>query len=66
MFSTRHLENNSIFEFNDISLSHVGVIFSSDCKWTKHIDLLIEETSKQLNILRKFKYRLKLILKKYI
>jgi hypothetical protein len=40
IFSTRHLENNSIFDFNDISLSpvhmhkHLGVIFSSDCKWT--------------------------------
>ena len=38
---------------------HLGVIFSSDCKWTKHIDVLIERTCKQLNILRKLKYRLK-------
>jgi hypothetical protein len=38
---------------------HLGVIFSSDCKWTKHIDVLNEKTSKQLNILRKLKYRLK-------
>jgi hypothetical protein len=38
---------------------HLGVIFSSDCKWTKHIDVLIERTSKQLNILRKLKYKLK-------
>ena len=38
---------------------HLGVIFSSDCKWTKHIDVLIERTSKQLNIFRKLKYRLK-------
>jgi hypothetical protein len=37
----------------------LGVIFSNDCKWTKHIDVLIERTSKQLNILRKLKYRLK-------
>ncbi len=49
IFSTRHLENNSIFDFNDISLSpvhmhkHLGVTFSSDCKWTKHIDVLIEK-----------------------
>jgi hypothetical protein len=27
--------------------------------WTKHIDVLIERTSKQLNILIKLKYRLK-------
>jgi hypothetical protein len=38
---------------------HLGVIFSSDCKWTKHIDVLIERTSKQLNIFRKLEYRLK-------
>ena len=65
IFSTRHLENNLLFDFNNISLSpvhmhkHLGVIFSNDCKWTKHIDVLIERTSKQLNILRKLKYRLK-------
>ena len=65
IFSTRHLENNVLFDFNNISLSpvhmhkHLGVIFSNDCKWTKHIDVLIERTSKQLNILRKLKYRLK-------
>jgi hypothetical protein len=59
IFSTRHLENNSIFDFNDISLSpvhmhkYLGVILSSDCKWTTHIDVLIERTSKQLNKLRK-------------
>jgi hypothetical protein len=52
IFSTRHLENNLLFDFNNISLSpvhmhsHLGVIFSNDCKWTKHIDVLIERTSK--------------------
>jgi hypothetical protein len=65
IFSTRHLENNLLFDFTNISLSpvhmhkHLGVIFSNDCKWTKHIDVLIERTTKQLNILRKLKYRLK-------
>jgi hypothetical protein len=65
IFSTRHLENNLLFDFNNISLSpvhmhkHLGAIFSNDCKWTKHIDVLIERTSKQFNILRKLKYRLK-------
>jgi hypothetical protein len=38
---------------------HLGVIFSSGCKWTKHIDVLIERTCKQLNILRKLQCRLK-------
>jgi hypothetical protein len=33
-------------------------VFSSDCKWTKHIDKLIESALKQLNVLRKLKYRL--------
>jgi hypothetical protein len=28
-------------------------------KWTKHIDSLIQRTSKQLNVLRKLKFRLK-------
>jgi hypothetical protein len=58
-WGTPALENNVLFDFNNISLSpvhmhtHLGVIFSNDCKWTKHIDVLIERTSKQLNILRK-------------
>ena len=51
IFSTRHLENNLIFDFNDISLSPVHR--------HKHFDVLIERTSKQLNKLRKLKYRLK-------
>ena len=65
IFSTRHLENNLLFDFTNISLSpvhmhkHLGVMFWNDCKWTKHIDVLVERTSKQLNILRKLKYRLK-------
>ena len=36
---------------------HLGIIFSSDCKWTKHIDSLIQKTSKQLNVLRKLSTR---------
>ena len=35
---------------------HLGIVFSSDCKWTKRIDKLIESASKQLNVLRKLKY----------
>jgi hypothetical protein len=30
-----------------------------DCKWTKHIDSLIQRTSNQLNVLRKLKFILK-------
>jgi len=38
---------------------HLGATFSSDCKWNKHVDTLIEKTSKQ-------KFKLKLKLKKNI
>jgi hypothetical protein len=38
---------------------HLGVIFSNDCMWRKHIDVRIERTSKQLKRLGKLKYRLK-------
>jgi hypothetical protein len=40
IFSTRHLENNVLFDFNNISLSpvhmhkHLGVIFSKE-QWTQ-------------------------------
>jgi hypothetical protein len=40
-------------------LTSLGVIFSNDCKWTKHIDKLIEKSSKQINVLRKLKFKLK-------
>jgi hypothetical protein len=44
----------------DVELhKHLGVIFSNDCKWTKHIDKLIEKSSKQINVLRKLKFKLK-------
>ena len=65
IFSTRHLEDNVLFDFNNISLppvhmhKHLGAIFSNDCMWREHIDVRIERTSNQLNILGKLKYRLK-------
>jgi hypothetical protein len=49
------------FDFEGASLrdvelhKHLCVIFSNDCKWTKHIDKLIEKSSKQINVLRKLK-----------
>jgi hypothetical protein len=36
----------------------LGVYFSSDCKWTIHINNIIEKASKQLNVLRKIKFKL--------
>ena len=35
------------------------LFFSNDCKWTKHIDTLLEKSSKQINVLRKLKFKLK-------
>jgi hypothetical protein len=36
----------------------MGTILSSDCKWTKQYNTTIERASKQLNILRKLKFKL--------
>jgi hypothetical protein len=52
------------FDFNNTLIQtvnthkHLGVIFSCDCKWTKHINTIIERASKQLNTWRKFKFKL--------
>ena len=35
---------------------HLGVILSSNNKWTKHIDVIIDSVSKQIGYLRKLKY----------
>ena len=37
---------------------HLGVILSSNNKWTKHIDLIIDSASKSIGFLRKLKYKL--------
>jgi hypothetical protein len=48
VFSTRDTKLYFNFDFEGASLrdvelhKHLGVIFSNDCKWTKHIDKLIE------------------------
>ena len=65
VFSTRETKLYFNFDFKGASLRDVklykqlGVIFSNDCKWTKHIDKLIEKSSKQINVLRKLKFNLK-------
>jgi hypothetical protein len=66
IFNIRNQQNELSFDFDGIVLNSVnkhkhldGIIFSSDCKWTKHIDSLFQRTSKQLNVLRKLKFRLK-------
>ena len=37
---------------------HLGVFLSSNSKWTKHIDVIIDSASKQIGFLRKLKYKL--------
>ena len=66
IFNIRNQQNELSFDFDGIVLNSVnkhkhldGIIFSSDCIWTKHIDSLFQRTSKQLNVLRKLKFRLK-------
>ena len=65
IFNTRNVNLNLSFDFDGVLLEpvqthkHLGIIFSSDCKWTHHVDKLIERTSKQLNVLRKLKFKLK-------
>ena len=65
IFNNRNQQDELSFDFDGIVLNsankykHLGTIISSDCKWTKHIDSLIQRTSKQLKVLRKLKFRLK-------
>ena len=65
IFNIRNQQDELSFDFDGIVLNsvnehkHLDIIFSSDCKWTKHIDSLIQRTSMQLNVLRKLKFRSK-------
>ena len=38
---------------------HLGIVFSSDGKWTRHIDYILYKASKQICVLRKLKFILK-------
>ena len=64
VFSTCNRATNIVFTFDNSiiqpveSHKHLGLVFSSDCKWTNYIDILIERASKQLNVLRKLKFKL--------
>ena len=48
--------DNTILQIVDAH-RHLGVILTSNNKWNKHIDSIIESASKQLSYLRKVKYR---------
>jgi hypothetical protein len=39
--------------------AHLSIVFSSDGKWTRHIDYILSKASKQLCVLRKLKFILK-------
>ena len=39
------------------SHKHLGVVLSSNNKWTNHIDTIIQSDSKQISFLRKLKYK---------
>ena len=62
IFSMKTIQSNFSFSFDGVTLEpvhthkYLDVIFSSDCKWSKHADKLIEKTSKQHNVLRKVKF----------
>ena len=51
------LFNNEDVEFV-VNHKHLGVTFSSNCKWHFHIQNILKSTSGQLSMLRKFKIKL--------
>ena len=64
IFSNRSIPENLDFSFNGksvpITTSHkyLGVTFSNDAKWNTHVDNIQSSVSKNLNIIRRLKYRL--------
>jgi hypothetical protein len=59
-------QGNLTFKFGQTNIISVdfhkplGIVFSSDDKWTRHIDYILSKASKQLCVLRKLKFILKL------
>ena len=51
IFNTRNMQNVLTFDFGRVSIApvdthkHLGITFSSDCKWNYHVDKLIDKTS---------------------
>ena len=65
IFTNRPLDVSDIrFEFDEKEIipvdqhKHLGVTFLSNGKWSAHIDNIISQASKRINILRKVKYLL--------
>ena len=59
IFSDNNIElimDNTVLKIVEIH-KHLGVYLSSNNKWSKHIDSIIESASKQIPFLRKIKYQ---------
>ena len=59
------MSNQEITEVN--FHKHLGIFFSNDCTWHKHIDYIKEKAWKRVNVMRRLKFQLdRKALEKYI
>ena len=64
LFDSRR-QGNLNFKFGQTDIlfvdfhKYLGIVFSSDDKWTRHIDYILSKASKQVCVLRKLKFILK-------
>ena len=64
LFSTNqgNIKPQILFNIDDVEFEenhkHLGVTFSSNCKWHCHIQNILKSTSGQLSMLHKFKIKL--------
>ena len=57
VFEPRLIFDNTELVFVD-NHKHLGLTFSSDCKWHTHIDNILASASRMLGIIRNLKFRL--------
>ena len=63
LISNTHIEDTIELRMDNTVLDivnthkHLGVILSSNNKWSSHIDTIIKSASKQISFLRKIKYK---------
>ena len=50
------MSNQEITEVN--FHKHLGILFSNDCTWHKHIGYIKEKAWKRVNVMRRLKFRL--------
>jgi hypothetical protein len=61
----KNVENSTIFYFDGKLIpltsdyTHLGITFSEEAKWNKHIENLIKSVFKHICVLHKLKYKLK-------